>query len=329
MASQHVMVQVPAGARTGDILKFRLRPKSGAGDPIVLPVQVPEGAVEGSSLRVRVPHDVLRSGVRVVDVAKPITQKKDKVLSSDGTWMTMAMMEKQERNRVREMRRKRQQQLLRGIRVGDNKLVRQLLQREELLRDINFLCRPKVGFSEAVIHAPTLRTETMKDTIWFETAVGAAAAYDNVAALKLLLEAGASTNLADTRGRTACMLAATAGSANAMQWLCLHHGDLDLAERVTGETAAFFAAANGQTEILRIIGEADGDLESSCNEGWTPAIAAALDGHVDCLYMLKRFGVDLNLRVRERSALEFLEMELWDPDRVGFLFTHAKPRVID
>ena len=52
--ARHVVVQVPTGALPGDILKFRLQHKSGVGEPLVVPITVPNGAMEGATLRVRI-----------------------------------------------------------------------------------------------------------------------------------------------------------------------------------------------------------------------------------------------------------------------------------
>ena len=45
--------------------------------------------------------------------------------------------------------------------------------------------------------------------------------------------------------------------------------------------------------------------------------AAALDGHVDCLYMLKRFGVDLNLRVCGHAVVPVIRAIVLSSGRVS------------
>jgi len=62
-----------------------------------------------------------------------------------------------------------------------------------------------------------------------------------------------------------------------------------------GQTPIWVAAHSGDTDIVKILGEAGGDVNLKDQEGWFPIHAAASEGHVDTVEALIDLGAWLDL----------------------------------
>jgi len=127
-----------------------------------------------------------------------------------------------------------------------------------------------------------------------------AARYGDVAALKQHFQAGSDLNakLGDGyyTGWTAAHYAAHYGHAAALQFL--HEAGANLnATNTRGETPAYVAVLQNQTEALDALAKAGADLQKAKTYyGQTPAHLAARKGDVDALRVLIQAGVNLNVR---------------------------------
>lgn len=71
--------------------------------------------------------------------------------------------------------------------------------------------------------------------------------------VKVLLDAGAEVNIADSRQTTPLMLAAASGGADAIKLLLDHEADVNAKEAARGQTALMFAAALNRGAAIKVL----------------------------------------------------------------------------
>eukprot|EP00439_Symbiodinium_sp_Y106_P062912 s639_g9.t1 len=123
------------------------------------------------------------------------------------------------------------------------------------------------------------------------TAAHFAARKRNVAALKLLHEAGANLDAETNDGYTAACVAAETGKAESLEALAEAGADLNKACQY-GRTPARYAAAFGYMDVLRFLIKAGVDLNKADEWGRTPADAAAGEHRPKVLKLILEAGAN-------------------------------------
>lgn len=118
----------------------------------------------------------------------------------------------------------------------------------------------------------------------------AAAARDDVAALKRLLSQGADLEARDASGATALLVATKANRIGAARALIEAGADVNAKDRIS-DSPYLYAGARGHLEILRMTLVHGADLRSTNRYGGTAMIPAAERGHVDTVRTLVEAGV--------------------------------------
>src|SRR5580658_4822391 len=146
------------------------------------------------------------------------------------------------------------------------------------------------------------------------TPMAEAAAYGDPAVMELLLKAGADPDSADADGQTALMVVAHTSNVEAAELLLRHGAHVDATEKLRGQTALHFAAAESQAAMIRELlrhradpnarSRVDHDLRQVSAEpriqwrapgGLTPLLYAARQGCMDCVQELIKAKADPNL----------------------------------
>ena len=109
---------------------------------------------------------------------------------------------------------------------------------------------------------------------------------------RLLLEADANSNLSDTDGMTALLLASKTGRLEVVRLLLASGADKDLAKS-DGKTALMLSSQTGHLEVVRLSG-ADKDLAKKTTGG-TALMIASCRGHVDVVRLLLESAADKDL----------------------------------
>ena len=115
--------------------------------------------------------------------------------------------------------------------------------------------------------------------------------------MKLLIEAGADVNMADTDGKTALMKAATIGNWECVELLIKTVADVNITDR-SGETALMKAATIGSLECAELLMEAGADVNITDRSGETALMKAATIGSLECVKLLIEAGADVNITDR-------------------------------
>lgn len=95
----------------------------------------------------------------------------------------------------------------------------------------------------------------------------------------------------DTRGRTALMVAAGRGDADAVQRLLRAGADVN-ARNPNGGTALMYAAVNGDPETLQRLLDHGAKVNLAGVNGWTALMVAAAKGHAPAARLLLKAGAD-------------------------------------
>jgi len=153
---------------------------------------------------------------------------------------------------------------------------------------------------------------------------------NNIEKIRTALSAGADPNvLRDDEGRSALFLHASQDRADIVALLLEHHARPDFGME-NGNTPLMITARNGHENIVRLLCEKGADLNLQCNgNGWSALHNAAYWGRGNILrYMVER-GADLDLLDhRMNSAADIAEKEKY-PGVVAFLRgDKAKPAAL-
>lgn len=121
----------------------------------------------------------------------------------------------------------------------------------------------------------------------------AAAASDDVAAIKTLLANGVAIDARDDRGRTALLVATHTNNVQAARTLIEAGADVNAKDDIH-DSAYLYAGASGHVDILEMTLRHGADLKSTNRYGGTALIPAAERGHVDTVRTLIAAGVDVD-----------------------------------
>ncbi|XP_029968585.1 ankyrin repeat domain-containing protein 50 isoform X1 [Salarias fasciatus] len=133
------------------------------------------------------------------------------------------------------------------------------------------------------------------------TALRAAAWGGHEEIARTLLGYGAQVNKADSKGRTPLIAAAYMGHHEAVEILLDHHAEVDLADG-DGRTALSVAAlcvptaagVKGFGEVASLLLERGADPCHRDDDGMTPLLLAAYEGHEDVVELLLEAGADVD-----------------------------------
>jgi ankyrin repeat protein len=146
------------------------------------------------------------------------------------------------------------------------------------------------------------------------TPMSEAAVYGDPVVIELLLKAGADPDSATADGETALMVVAHTSNVKAAELLLRHGAHVDATEKVRGQTALHFAAAESQPAMVQELlshradanarSRIDHDLRQVSPEpriqwrapgGLTPLLYAARQGCMECVQVLIKAKADPNL----------------------------------
>ena len=91
------------------------------------------------------------------------------------------------------------------------------------------------------------------------------------------------------------MIAAGAGSVDAVRQLVLHGADVNVAEPRRGQTALMWAAAEGHSEVVSALVEMGANVKAASKKGFTPLIFSTTKNDVASIKALLRAGADPNV----------------------------------
>jgi ankyrin repeat protein len=126
-----------------------------------------------------------------------------------------------------------------------------------------------------------------------EMPLHAAAANGIVRAVRLLLDAGADTDLLDDEGNNALMLACSGGIFEVAQVL-LDAGTDPNASNYGGCTAVKLAAEFGHVRCIQRLIKAQADVNQADNCSYTPLMWATQNAHLDCMKFLLEHNADVD-----------------------------------
>jgi ankyrin repeat protein len=128
----------------------------------------------------------------------------------------------------------------------------------------------------------------------YEDQLFTAAARDDAAEVKNLLESGQPIEARDAAGRTALLIATRANAIAAAHLLIRRGADVNAKDDMA-DTPFLYAGAEGRFDILkRILTAASPNLRDTNRFGGTALIPAAEKGHLDNVRLLLEAGVDPN-----------------------------------
>lgn len=121
----------------------------------------------------------------------------------------------------------------------------------------------------------------------------AAAARGDLAAVRGLLDAGATINARDARGRNAVLAATQGGHTEVARVLISKGADVNAQDDIR-DSAFLLAGARGHAEIVRLALAAGADLKSTNRYGGTALIPACHYGHVETVRVLLGSAIDVD-----------------------------------
>jgi ankyrin repeat protein len=127
---------------------------------------------------------------------------------------------------------------------------------------------------------------------------------DNVDAVRLLIEAGATPTVKNREGASPMYLAATNGNAEIIEILLDAGEDANAIVTAEGESALMLASLTGNDRAVRILLERGADVNHVQERGQTALMWAASEGHADVLEILIEHRATLGLRSIESTLDE-------------------------
>src|SRR5262245_29834034 len=116
----------------------------------------------------------------------------------------------------------------------------------------------------------------------------------NAAIIEKLLRAGADANATTREGETPLMIAARTGRVDAVKTLLVHGADANAKERLRGQTALMWAAAENNAAAATALLEAHADLNARSNGGFDALLFAIRAGSLDTVNVLLDAGASAN-----------------------------------
>jgi uncharacterized protein len=227
--------------------------------------------------------------------------------------------------------------LLDAVRKGDQKAVRELLQKGV---DVN--AAQADGSTALVLAADRNDLEVAHLLIragahvnaaneYGATALSVACAGGNVAMIKILLEAKADPNAPLLSGETPLMSAADQGHVDAVRALLEHGADVNVGESKGGQTALMWAVANRYPDIAKVLVEHGADVRARSKGDFTPLLFAAQQGDVETGLILLEAGADVNeSRNRDRMTALMVASVSGNTEFAALLLDRgANPNAID
>jgi ankyrin repeat protein len=120
----------------------------------------------------------------------------------------------------------------------------------------------------------------------------------SAAMVDLLLRAGADPNATLRGGETMLMTAARTGQIATVRALLAHGAEVGAREDISGQSALMWAAAEGHAEVVRELLNAGSDIGLRLASGFTPLLFAAREGHIEVAHVLLDAGADPNDMIR-------------------------------
>ena len=109
-----------------------------------------------------------------------------------------------------------------------------------------------------------------------------------------LLKAGADAEVGRWNGETALMIAANAGSVEAVKQLIARGANVNAAEPRKGQTALMWAAAEGHPDVVQVLIEHRRDVNAASKSGFTALVFAAVKNDPKSIQKLLAAGADAN-----------------------------------
>ena len=135
-----------------------------------------------------------------------------------------------------------------------------------------------------------------------------AAQQGHLEVVRLLLEAGADMNAANTDGTTALFVAAEWGYLEVVRLLIEAEADMN-AKDAHGDTALLVAAMRGHLEVVRLLLKAGADMNVVDTDGATALFVAAAHGRLEVLQLLLEAGADVNAARADGATALFVATE--------------------
>jgi ankyrin repeat protein len=124
--------------------------------------------------------------------------------------------------------------------------------------------------------------------LWLASTNGNAAIADR------LLNAGADPNTTRSTGETVLMVAARTGALDVVRLLVNKGAVVEAREPARGQTALMWAAAEGHAPAVRFLVEHGGSVRARSTAGYTPLLLAARDARLEATRVLLDAGADVN-----------------------------------
>ena len=182
---------------------------------------------------------------------------------------------------------------------------------------------------EGCIGGPGAYTRTHEPRVDSTTAVVEAAAHGHTAVLRLLLQHGATVDLADCNGFTPLYCACANGHADAVQLLIAGNADANLEcqfSRTNCITPLYVACQRGHEACASVLLSSgacvDAPLRHSGTCGVTPLFAACVEGRMWCVTTLLSHRAD-----PDREAYCLGTQDIWTP--TAACLYHGRPGALD
>jgi ankyrin repeat protein len=141
------------------------------------------------------------------------------------------------------------------------------------------------------------------------TPLGGAASLDNIAAMDVLLTAGADIDALDGHQWTALGTAAHAGNDNVARHLLQKGASVDKPMGETGWTALMAAAQEGRGSMISMLLQHGADVNARDTGGYTALMFATEAVQFDVVQLLLANGADPDLRANDGWLCSFVQLD--------------------